>query len=110
MSNNKKITKSKKSINDVIKNDEILLDAKNWKNKDDFYSSYSNASIAPKWFGRNIDALNDSFRGGICKITPKKIIIKNLTFEIKDFLGLSFWREVEEICKDNDIELDIQNN
>ncbi len=57
----------------------ISLDAINWKNKNDFYNSYCNATKAPNWFGMNLDAFLDSLRGGICEITPKKIIIRNLT-------------------------------
>ncbi len=50
----------------------ISLDAINWKNKNDFYNSYCNATKAPNWFGMNLDAFLDSLRGGICEITPKK--------------------------------------
>jgi len=91
-------------------NNTILLDAINWKNKDDFYSSYCNATDAPKWFGMNLDALCDSFRGGVCQITPEKIIIRNMTTKIKEYLGLEFWTEVEEICQEENVKLQIHNN
>ncbi len=83
----------------------IILDAEGWKNKEDFFKSYCIATMAPKWFGKNLDGLNDSFRGGICKITPNKIIIQNLTSKIKNYIGLTFWSSIEEICKEQDIEL-----
>ncbi len=88
---------------------EIILDAKDWKCKDDFYTSYCNATNAPKWFGRNLDGLNDSFRGGICKITPEKIVIYNFTAKIREYLGSSFWSDVEEICEEQEIEVEFLN-
>ncbi len=91
-------------------NNTIVLDAVNWKNKEDFYDSYSNSTIAPKWFGRNLDALNDSFRGGICKITPEKIIVRNLTKNIKENIGSTFWKDIEEICKEQDVKLEIYDD
>jgi RNAse (barnase) inhibitor barstar len=81
----------------------IELDALHWKNKDDFYDSYCNATNAPKWFGRNLDALLDSLRGGICKITPEKIIIRNLSSKIKSQIGDKFWLTLEEICKEENV-------
>jgi RNAse (barnase) inhibitor barstar len=91
-------------------NNIIALDATNWKSKEDFYTSYCNATTAPKWFGRNLDALADSFRGGICRITPEKIVVRNLTSKIKDNLGLEFWRTVEEICQEEEVELEVHND
>jgi RNAse (barnase) inhibitor barstar len=88
----------------------ITLDATNWINKNDFYNAYCNETKAPEWFGKNLDALEDSFRGGICEITPEKIIIINLTNENKKYFETEFWKEVESICKDNDVELEIHNN
>lgn len=107
---NKQKSKTKKCLKEKLVKNEILLDAKNWKNKEDFYTSYCDATNAPEWFGRNLDALNDSFRGGICQITPEKIIIKNLTSKIKESLGKTFWEKVEEICKEQEIELEVQND
>lgn len=94
----------------MSENNQIILDAKNWKTKDDFYSSYCKTTNAPKWFGKNLDAFLDSLRGGICKITPEKIIIQNLTSKIKDNLGEGFWTSIEEICKDQNVDLEVQNN
>ena len=88
----------------------IILDAINWKNKNDFYYSYCKATNAPKWFGMNLDALCDSFRGGICKITPEKIIIRNLTTKITEIFENNFWEDVVNICKDECIEIEIYDN
>ncbi len=83
----------------------ITLDAVNWKNKNDFYNSN-----APEWFGKNLDALLDSLRGGICKITPEKITIRNLTTEIKEYFEEDFWTDVEDICNEENVELEIHND
>lgn len=91
-------------------NNEIILDAKNWNNKNDFYSSYCDASGAPKWFGNNLDALLDSFRGGICKITAEKMVIRNFSSKIKDTLGYEFWKSVEEICEEENVELEVHTD
>ncbi len=88
-------------------NNIIELDAKNWQNKNDFYASYCSSTKAPKWFGMNLDALLDSLRGGICQITPEKIIIRNLTNKIKQNLGLNFLKSVEEICQEENVCLEI---
>jgi RNAse (barnase) inhibitor barstar len=93
-----------------VKKVEIVLDASNWKNKDDFYSSYCKITKAPKWFGNNLDALNDSLSGGICKITAEKIIVKNITSKIKESLGSDFWSTFEEICQEQDVELEVCND
>jgi len=91
-------------------NTEIILDASKWKNKDDFYSSYCHATKAPKWFGKNLDALLDSLRGGICKMTPEKIIVQNFTSKIKNDLGFQFWQEVEEICQEENVVLEVYSH
>ncbi len=88
----------------------IVLDALNWTSKEDFYSSYCNVTKAPKWFGKNLDALLDSLRGGICKITPEKIIVQNLTKKIKESLGVNFWKNVEEICAEENVTLEVYTN
>ncbi len=88
----------------------IILDAKNWKSKSDFYTSYCNATKAPKWFGKNLDALLDSLRGGICKITPEKIVVRNFTKKIKESLGPNFWDEVKEICEEENVTLEVYSN
>lgn len=88
----------------------IILDALNWKSKEDFYNSYCDITKAPIWFGKNLDALCDSFRGGICKNTPKKLIIRNFTKKIKTNIGLAFWSSLVEICKEEEIELELHSD
>ena len=39
---------------------EINLDARAWRNRDDFYGALLPSLGAPHWHGRNLDALNDS--------------------------------------------------
>jgi RNAse (barnase) inhibitor barstar len=41
---------------------EINLDARAWRNRDDFYDALLPSLGAPHWHGRNLDALNDSLR------------------------------------------------
>lgn len=89
---------------------EIILNAQGWQSKSDFYTSYMNVTDAPQWFGRNLDAFHDSLRGGICKITPDKIIIRNLTTRIKECIGLEFWNSIMEICQDEDVQLEVHGN
>ena len=83
--------------------DTIILDATNWKNREDFYKDYCSTTEAPEWFGNNLDAFNDSLRGGICSITPKKIIIKNLTDNIREKLGSKFVEDLQEICQEEEV-------
>ncbi len=87
--------------------DEIVLDAINWREKNDFYIAYSNSTEAPTWFGFNMDAFNDSLSGGICKITPVKIVFRNVTQLVRDALGSEFWSDIEEICQDQEVQLEI---
>ena len=67
----------------------IILDAKTWKSKDDFYTSFFAAVHAPLWHGRNLDALNDSVCAGAINgiEKPYSIIIKN-------------YGEMDELSKD----------
>ncbi|MFI5108209.1 MAG: barstar family protein [Terriglobales bacterium] len=43
---------------------ELVLDASEWRTKDDVYDAFFAAVGAPKWHGRNLDALNDSIGTG----------------------------------------------
>ena len=43
---------------------EIILDAATWETHEDFYAALLVAVGAPDWHGHNLDALNDSLRGG----------------------------------------------
>ena len=89
---------------------EIVLDAKNWGNEADFYSSYCKATKAPEWFGRNLSALADSFQGGICRITPEKIVVRNFKPETKMSLGEEFWADIVEICQEVEVELVVHSD
>ena len=57
---------------------EIVLDASNWKSKDDVYDSFFHAVGAPEWHGRNMDALRDSIAAGqVNKIeVPYRLVVK----------------------------------
>jgi RNAse (barnase) inhibitor barstar len=88
----------------------ITLNAINWKNINDFYDSYCIETKAPKWFGRNLDALKDSLIGGICQITPKKIIIQNLKKNNKAYFNDDFLINLKNICVKENVELIIYNN
>ncbi len=49
----------------------IVLDGTNWKTKDDFYDAFFKAVGAPKWHGRNFNALRDSMiNGQINEVEP----------------------------------------
>ena len=80
----------------------ITLDAASWTTKDDFFNSYSLATMPFGAFGMNLDALADSFRGGICKITPDAIQVTNMPDR---FRTASFWKDVEQICEEAEIVL-----
>ena len=58
---------------------ELLLEASNWKTKDDFYDSFFRAVGAPEWHGRNFDALRDSIASGqINRVeVPYRLVIRN---------------------------------
>jgi RNAse (barnase) inhibitor barstar len=49
----------------------IQLDASAWRTQSDFYDAVLPQLGAPKWHGRNLDALNDTLRGGdINEVNP----------------------------------------
>jgi len=58
---------------------ELILDASEWRTKDDVYDAFFAAVGAPKWHGRNLDALNDSIgTGQINDIeVPYRVVITN---------------------------------
>lgn len=91
----------------MSENSVITLDASKWKTKEDFYDSYSIATNAPIWFGRNLSAFADSLRGGICKTTPEKIIISNFTKKVKNYLGDEFIATLNTICAEEEVILEI---
>lgn len=88
---------------------EITLNAQEWKSKGDFFIAYMTATQAPKWFGNNLDAFADSLRGGICEITPTKLVFMNVN-RSKKLLGDKFWKSIEEICQDEDVLFEIHVN
>jgi RNAse (barnase) inhibitor barstar len=59
---------------------DLNLDARTWKNADDFYDAFFKAVGAPEWHGRNFNALNDSIaHGSINDIeVPYRIVIQNI--------------------------------
>ena len=58
---------------------ELLLDASNWKTKDDVYDAIFCVVRSPEWHGRNLDALRDSIATGqINKIeVPYRLVVRN---------------------------------
>ncbi len=48
----------------------IALDASEWRSAEDFHSALLPQLGAPTWHGRNLDALEDSLRGGVNRIEP----------------------------------------
>jgi RNAse (barnase) inhibitor barstar len=58
---------------------DVILDGAGWSTKDDVYDAFFRAVGAPKWHGRNFDALRDSIAGGeINKLElPYKLVIRN---------------------------------
>lgn len=59
---------------------EIVLSGTDWKNCGDFWDAFLAAVGAPKWHGRNLDALSDSIgRGSINAIeAPYRIVIRDV--------------------------------
>ncbi|HEV2618563.1 MAG TPA: barstar family protein [Acidobacteriaceae bacterium] len=56
---------------------EVILDGSKWQRPDDLYDSFFQAVGAPKWHGRNFNALRDSISTGqINQIeVPYRIVI-----------------------------------
>src|SRR5579864_7787930 len=54
---------------------QIQLDGRCWHTTDDFYDSLLSALGAPAWHGRNLDALNDSLRGGDLNTVNPPLVI-----------------------------------
>ncbi|HTW36102.1 MAG TPA: barstar family protein [Rhizomicrobium sp.] len=69
----------------------VDLDASQWKTPLDFYEALLAALGAPRWHGRNINALIDSMvYGGICELEPPLIVrvtgTGNLPDDVRDDL------------------------
>ncbi|HEV2764771.1 MAG TPA: barstar family protein [Pyrinomonadaceae bacterium] len=60
---------------------EIVLDGAGWKTEGDFYDAFFEGVGAPRWHGRNLNALNDSIgAGGVNRIeVPYAVRIKGLS-------------------------------
>jgi RNAse (barnase) inhibitor barstar len=57
---------------------QLILDGASWCSKDDVYDAFFKVVGAPSWHGRNLDALNDSIKGGINSVeVPYRVIIRN---------------------------------
>jgi RNAse (barnase) inhibitor barstar len=58
---------------------ELVLAATTWKTRDDVYDSFFRAVGAPKWHGKNYDALRDSIATGqINEIeVPYRLLVRN---------------------------------
>jgi RNAse (barnase) inhibitor barstar len=59
---------------------ELVLDAATWQSENDFYDAFFHAVGAPSWYGRNLNALNDSIGAGeINEIeVPYRLIVRNV--------------------------------
>jgi RNAse (barnase) inhibitor barstar len=90
---------------------EIILDASQWNNKHDFYSSIFKALGSPEWHGESLDALNDTIRGDdINELKlPYEFVIKNtdsLPDELKEYL-VKFTELIVDLKKQG-IKIDIR--
>lgn len=65
---------------ETLSTKKIKLDARDWKVADDVYESFLTAVGAPRWHGRNLDALNDSIANGCINSVeiPYTIVIKHV--------------------------------
>lgn len=88
--------------------DQISLDESQWTQASDFYRSFAAATSAPKWFGNNLDALNDALSGGICDITPASITVLNLALEKCPAGFQVFWGRVLQVCAAQDVQITIR--
>ena len=70
---------------------EISLDASDWRSPEDFYSALLPRLMAPAWHGRNLNALNDSLRGGVNRLEPPFVVTvrctHNLSEQMRAFLS-----------------------
>ena len=57
--------------------DEIRLEGRGWKTRDDLYNAFLAAMEAPNWHGRNLDALRDSIVTGSInrREVPYRVVI-----------------------------------
>lgn len=87
----------------------ITLDAINWQTQNDFYKDFCRHTTPPKCWGNtlNLDALSDALNSdGVLLLTPKKVIIRNLSKRVRQRVGEKFFKIIEEICTQNSVELE----
>jgi RNAse (barnase) inhibitor barstar len=71
----------------------LTLDARQWQSADDVFEALLAALGAPDWHGRNLDALNDSLRGGdFNAINPPLTIQVTSLEEASAVARLTAWR------------------
>lgn len=72
---------------------ELILDGAAWTNNDDVYDAFFRAVGAPKWHGRNFNALNDSIAtGSINEVeVPYRLVIKDY-----ELIGVEAQKMVED--------------
>jgi RNAse (barnase) inhibitor barstar len=65
---------------------ELVLDAEGWVNADDVYDAFFAAVGAPRWHGRNLNALRDSIStGSINEVeVPYSLIVRNASMAGSD--------------------------
>ena len=79
----------------------IELDARSWKNSDDFYDALLPEVGAPNWHGRNLNALEDSiFIGDINAIEPPFEILITGTEELSSVMK-QFLVDVRSVFTEN---------
>ncbi len=89
---------------------EILLTSQGWKNAEDFYDAFFKAVGAPKWHGRNLDALRDSIGTGSINELEVPYIIRitgteRMSPETRQFLEK--FRTLIDALKREGIEVDL---
>ncbi len=89
---------------------EILLAGSGWKSDEDFYDAFFAAVGAPKWHGRNLDALSDSIgAGSINQVEVPYVIriagVESMSLEARQFLER--FRTLIDGLKAEGIEVDL---
>jgi RNAse (barnase) inhibitor barstar len=80
---------------------QIELDASGWKQPSDFYDALLPELGAPRWHGRNLDALDDSiFTGGINSVEPPFAISVTGTDSLSQPMKV-FLEKVRAVFTDN---------
>ena len=79
------------------------------KTKNDFYNDVILTLKLPKYFGKNLDAFEDIFRGGIAKVDLDNsiIVIKNYN-KLIDHLGNGFMKKICNILNNSKVHCRIE--